>query len=57
MDHGLLRSTDPHVSARAVIGATERLLQAHFRGEPIGAPAHAGRTLVQLVLQGLGRGD
>ncbi|RME72776.1 MAG: TetR/AcrR family transcriptional regulator [Planctomycetota bacterium] len=56
MDHGLLRRDNPEVTARVVIGAVERLLEAHFRDEPIGPPTEATRSLVRLVLEGLGAG-
>lgn len=53
-DRGLLRRCNPHVSALAVVGAVERLLEAWLSGELV---EHAGEDvvaeLVSIMLDGL----
>jgi AcrR family transcriptional regulator len=53
---GVLRSITPAVSALAVIGAGERLLQAYFEGELEGGGATVAGELIGLVLTGLNPG-
>lgn len=55
--HGLLRPIDARVSAVAVVGAVHELLLAFLRGDDIGDPAAAARTLVDLVLVGVQHPD
>ena len=50
---GILRKVTPAVSALAVIGAGERLLQAYFDGELEGAGATVAGELIGVVLMGL----
>lgn len=51
--HGLLRRTDPRVTALAVVGAVERLVYALYSGEDLGDPAEAPGVLIDMVLDGL----
>lgn len=53
--HGLLRAAHPEVSTLAVVGAAERLLQAHFSQQLSVDPSLAIRDLVAIVLNGLKR--
>jgi AcrR family transcriptional regulator len=50
---GILRAVTPAVSALAVIGAGERLLQAYFDGELDAAGGTVAGELIGLVLMGL----
>lgn len=50
---GLLRPCNPRVSALMVIGAAERLLEAHLRGELDGDAASLTAEMVRIALDGL----
>ncbi len=50
---GLLRQVDPTVSALTVVGAAERLLQAHLAGEWTGDGERLVAELVGIALEGL----
>ena len=50
---GLLAPRDPRVSALAVVGASEELLQSILKGLDLGPPPKVAAALVEMVLQGL----
>ena len=54
--HGLLRPIDPRVSARAVVGAVEKLLHAVLAGHDVGEPTEIPGQLIAMILSGL-RGE
>jgi AcrR family transcriptional regulator len=51
--HGLLRPTNPKVSAFAVIGAVEKLLLHTLSDESIDEPTAVASSLIDLVLHGI----
>ena len=53
VDHGLLRSPDPRISALAVVGAVEQLAWAVLGGELDAPPDQIAGTLISLVLSGI----
>lgn len=55
--HGLLRDLDPQVSTLVVVGAIERLLHAHLRGELEVDTGRAIQDLISLVLEGMVSGS
>lgn len=50
---GLLRPIHPSLTALAVVGAAERLLLGHLRGEHDAPAAEVARALVTMVLDGM----
>lgn len=55
MSHGLIRVSDPRVSAYAVVGAVEHLLLHYFSDEvQLGEPTAIAGRLIALVLHGIG---
>ncbi|MEM9069459.1 MAG: TetR/AcrR family transcriptional regulator [Myxococcota bacterium] len=53
VEHGLLRVSDPRVSALAVVGAVEQLAIAIFRGRLDVPPADVATMVVSMVLEGI----
>ena len=52
-ERGLLRPIDPRVSARAVVGAVEKLLHSVLSGEQLGDPTDIPEQLISMILNGL----
>jgi len=52
-EHGLLGKIPPAVSALGVIGAVERLLLAHLRGQIAENEAQIATSLVRMVMEGI----
>ncbi len=55
--HGLLKSINPHISGRVVLGAIEKVLFDYLRGELVGNPADFSQDLVAVFLTGFLSGD
>jgi AcrR family transcriptional regulator len=53
VDRGLLRISDPRISALAVIGAVEQLALGLFAGRLDASPSLVATTLIELVLEGI----
>jgi hypothetical protein len=53
-DFGLLRDSDPRIGALTVIGAVERLTFGFLAGEDVGRPEAIPRTLISVILDGVG---
>lgn len=53
LERGLLRSVNPRVSARVVVGAVEKLAFDLLSGEDLGEPAEVPEILIEMVLGGL----